>query len=119
MGNSNNDFGPRGWQPSGDWQVNTIAASGAAKTLDYSDVTDITLTAACTITTPAPRLGAKLRLIVRQDGTGSRLVTWTTVKWAAATAPTLSTPASSVDRIDLESPDGVAWYGTLAGKAFA
>jgi hypothetical protein len=38
-------------------------------------------------------------LIVVQDGTGSRTITWNSVfKWVGATAPTLSTAASSRDQ---------------------
>lgn len=120
MGNEDIEFGPRGWEPNGDWQVNTVAAAGATQALVHADVNDITLTAACTITLPAGVLGRKMRLIVRQDGTGSRIVTWAGPRlWAAGTAPTLSTAASSVDRIDFECVDGTNWYGTVPGKAYA
>ena len=34
-----------------------------------------------------------------QDGTGSRTVTWPTVRWAGASAPTLSTTAAYIDHI--------------------
>jgi hypothetical protein len=102
-----------------DSAVQTVAASGAAVTLDGSDVHQITLTAACTITTPQLLLGGRHYVVLTQDGSGSRLVTWTTVKWAAGTAPTLSTAAGSVDVIRLDSFDGVSWFGTVIGKAFA
>lgn len=119
MGNSDVDFGPRGWQSNGDWQVKTIAASGAAQTLDASDITDMTLTSTTAITAPPAKLGQVIRLILRQDGTGTRIPTWVGVKWAAGTAPTLSTPASSIDLVRLECLDGVNWYGSLTGKAYA
>lgn len=39
-------------------------------------------------------------IIVKQDGTGSRTLSWgTNFKWPAATAPTLSTTASRVDKV--------------------
>lgn len=46
-------------------------------------------------------------LILTQDGTGSRTVTWpTAVKWAGGTAPTLSTGASTSDVIGLDVVSG-------------
>jgi len=40
-------------------------------------------------------------IIITQDGTGSRTAAWNSAfKWAGGTAPTLSTAASAVDRID-------------------
>jgi hypothetical protein len=33
------------------------------------------------------------------------------VKWAGGTAPTMTAAASSVDIYDLETVDGVTWYG--------
>lgn len=39
-------------------------------------------------------------ILVKQDGTGSRTLTWgSNFKWPAATAPTLSTTASRVDKV--------------------
>lgn len=103
--------------------VNQVAASGAAQTLPdgtVAQIHDVTLTANCTLSFPDAAAGKHFRLVLRQDGTGSRLVTWpAAVKWAGATAPTLSTAASSIDVVDVMSPDGVIWVGTLAGKAFA
>ena len=40
-------------------------------------------------------------IFITQDGTGSRTAAWNSAfKWAGGTAPTLSTAASAVDRID-------------------
>lgn len=103
--------------------VNQVSASGAAQTLPdgtVAQIHDLTLTAACTLTFPDVVAGKHFRLVLRQDGTGSRLVTWpAAVKWPAGTAPTLSTAANSVDVVDVMSPDGVVWLATVAGKAFA
>jgi trimeric autotransporter adhesin len=44
--------------------------------------------------------GARYILIIKQDGTGSRTVTWpATVRWPGGTAPTLTTTASKTDYI--------------------
>lgn len=91
--------------------------SGSAKTLDLANgnVQKITLTANCTITLTAPASGAyrSLLLYVFQDGTGSRTITWpAAVKWGSAGAPTLSTGASKMDKILLDTVDGgTTWYG--------
>lgn len=45
-----------------------------------------------------PIPGATVRYYLKQDGTGSRTVTWpSNVAWPAATAPTLTTTANKYD----------------------
>jgi len=65
-----------------------------------------------------------LTLIITQDGTGGKTVTWPTgTKWAGGTAPTLSTAANATDIVTLvvnrSGGSTSAVYGFLAGKAFA
>ncbi len=54
-----------------------------------------------------------LQLVVKQDTTGSRTITWpSTVKWVSGTAPTLTTTASAIDIISfLYDSDDSAYYG--------
>lgn len=104
--------------------LSTVATSGSSQTISAANgVVDITLTANCTLATSGTAAGAAytVTLILRQDGTGSRTVTWpTTTKWAGGTPPTLSTAASAVDVVTLTTVDnGTTWYGFLGGKAFA
>lgn len=100
--------------------VSTVTASGSALTLP--DVTvatmhDITLTANCTFTFPTAQAGKSFSVRLKQDGTGSRTVTWPgSVKWAGGTAPTLSTGASKVDVLAFVCFDGSTWDGVLASK---
>ena len=62
----------------------------------------------------APSNPCSLTLILVQDGTGSRTVTWPgTVKWPNSTAPTLTTTASAIDIISLLY-DGTNYYGSSA-----
>lgn len=118
MGNRDLSFSAQGWAAGGDTQVATVN-SGSAKTLDNSDVQVITLNAATpALTAPPVVAGQRILLKLVQDGSGSRVPTWVGVKWAAGTAPTLSTPAGSVDLVRLEAVDG-QWLGSLVGKAFA
>ena len=91
--------------------------SGTSATLNLANgnVQKLTLTGNCTITLTSPASGAfrSLLLYVFQDGTGSRTITWpASVKWGTAGAPTLSTGASKMDKILLDTVDGgTTWYG--------
>ena len=63
--------------------------------------------------------GGHYTLIVKQDGTGSRLLTYgTAYKFAGGTAPTLSTAASSIDILTFVS-DGTSMYHIATVKALA
>lgn len=92
--------------------------SGTAITLNLAsgNVQKLTLTGNCTITLTSPASGAfrSLLLYVFQDATGTRTITWPgSVKWGTAGAPTLSTAASKMDKILLDTVDGgTTWYGS-------
>jgi hypothetical protein len=98
--------------------------SGTAITLNLANgnVQKLTLTGNCTVTLTSPASGAmrSLTLLVFQDATGSRTITWPgTVKWGNAGAPTLTTTASKMDMISLFTVDGgTNWYGALGAKGF-
>lgn len=103
--------------------LNTVAASGATETLDLAtgNLHDVTLTANCTFTFAGSTagVGCYLTLILRQDGTGSRTVTWpAAVEWPGGVAPTLSTGANDVDILSFLSDDGgTTWFGLMAGSS--
>lgn len=88
---------------------------GASDTVDWDagQIHKSTLTAAtCTYTFSNPVAGAIYTLLVIQDGTGGRLVTWpASVKWPAATAPTLTATASKIDRCQF-TWDGTSYLGS-------
>lgn len=98
--------------------------SGAALGLNVANgnVQKVTLTANCTISLTSPATGAMraLTLLVFQDGTGSRTITWPgSVKWGNAGAPVLTTTATRMDMISLFTVDGgTNWYGALGAKGF-
>lgn len=98
--------------------------SGASTTLDLANgnVQKLTLTADCTITLTSPAAGAmrSLTLLVFQDGTGSRTITWPgSVSWGDAGEPVLTLTASKMDIISLFTVDGgTTWYGALGAKGF-
>jgi hypothetical protein len=100
--------------------VNTVAATGSTETLPATaNVHDLTLDANCTITLPTLTSGkaCSLTVILRQDGTGGRTVTWPgSVSWISGTAPTLKTAAAAVDVVTLFTLDGgTTWGGAAVG----
>jgi hypothetical protein len=77
----------------------------------------LTLTASAVITMPTAVAGKSFILLLRQDATGSRTVTWTTVSWAGGTAPTITSTASKQDIYSFFS-DGTSWYGVTVGQNY-
>ena len=79
--------------------------------LTANQVATLTLTGNTTFDAPTQMVdGAFYSLIIIQDGTGSRTASWNGVfKWAAATAPTLTTTAAAKD-IFVWRSDGVNMY---------
>jgi hypothetical protein len=95
------------------------ANSSTAITLALTNgtVQIITLTGNATITMPTAVSGKSFIMFLRQDVTGSRTVTWSTVNWASATAPTITSTASKQDIYSFFS-DGTSWYGVTVGQNF-
>jgi hypothetical protein len=77
----------------------------------------ITLTGNATITMPTATSGKSFIMFLKQDGTGSRTVTWSTVKWPAGTAPTITSTASKQDIFSFFA-DGTNWYGVTVGQNY-
>lgn len=100
--------------------VVAIGNSGTSQTLSLTNgtVQTVTMTGNCTFTMPTATAGKSFILIAVQDGTGSRTATFTSVKWAGGTAPTLTTTATTGRDILTFVADGTNWYGTYA-QAFA
>ena len=95
------------------------ANSSTAITLALTNgtVQIITLTGNATITMPTAVSGKSFTILLKQDATGSRTVTWTTVSWPSATAPTITSTASKMDRFTFIS-DGTSWFGATAGQNY-
>jgi len=77
----------------------------------------ITLTGNATITMPTATSGKSFIMYLKQDATGSRTVTWSTVKWAGGTAPTITSTASRQDILSFFS-DGSSWFGVVVGQNY-
>ena len=66
------------------------------------------------------KIGQKGRLIIQQDATGSRTVTWgANFKFANGTAPTLSTAANATDILYYDVRSSTYIFISLAGRAVA
>jgi len=90
-------------------------------TLDLANgsVQIITLGGNITYTFPTPVAGKSFILVHKQDGTGSRTVTWpASVKWPAGTAPTLTSTASRADKFVFTAIDSSNWLGSVAGQNY-
>lgn len=96
------------------------ANTGTAFTIDLTQGTVqlLTLTGNCTFTFPTPTAGKSFLLLLKQDGTGGRTVTWpATVKWPASTAPTITSTASRTDKFSFTA-DGASWLGSNGGQNY-
>jgi hypothetical protein len=95
------------------------ANSSTAITIDLTNgtVQIITLTGNATITMPTATSGKSFIMFLKQDGTGSRTVTWSTVKWAGGTAPTITSTASRQDILSFFA-DGTNWYGVVVAQNY-
>lgn len=101
-------------------EVGYAANTGTAYTIDLVNGTlqSLTLTGNCSFTFPAVGLGKGFTILLKQDATGSRTVTWpATAKWPGSTAPTITATASKLDKLAFVS-DGTYWYGTVAGQNY-
>ena len=95
------------------------ANTGTAITVSLTNgtVQQLTLTGNATITMPTASAGKSFVIMLKQDGTGSRTVTWSTVTWPSGTAPTITSTASKQDIYSFFS-DGTNWYGATIGQNY-
>jgi hypothetical protein len=95
------------------------ANTNTAITVDLANgtVQNLTLTGNATITMPTAVAGKSFIIILSQDATGSRTVTWSTVSWPSATAPTITSTASKRDIYSFFS-NGTSWFGVTVGQNY-
>lgn len=101
--------------------VETVVAIGTVTTtntiaLTNGTVQTATLTAstACTFTMPTATAGKSFILLLKQAAaTGNGTATFTSVKWSAAGAPTITATAGKMDILTFVA-DGTNWYGSIA-----
>ena len=84
--------------------VNALGNVNSNPTFDFTVANYITMTLTGNVTVQNPTtesVGQSGSIIITQDGTGSRTCAWSSqFKWTGGTAPTLTTTAGAVDRID-------------------
>jgi hypothetical protein len=96
------------------------ANTSTAYTIDLAggSVQILTLTGNCTFTFPTATAGQSFILLLKQDGTGGRTVTWpASVEWPGGTAPTITSTASKMDKLVFTAADS-NWYGSVAGQNY-
>lgn len=83
-----------------------------------SNLHNVTLGGNRTLAVSNVSAGQAFLIILKQDGTGSRTVTWWSgIVWAGASAPTLSTTASRWD-IFAFIYDGTRYFGSIVGQNY-
>jgi hypothetical protein len=98
--------------------VLAIDTSATTPDAEGSNVFVLTLTENITVNAPTlPVDGQTFRLIVVQDGTGSRTITWNAIyRWPGGTAPTLTTTAGKADVFEFTRFDANdVWIGSTVG----
>jgi len=97
--------------------VTALAATGSTETLDISSSNVITAAqdASCTYTMPSGLTsGVAISFSLVITSGGAYTATFTGVKWAAGTAPTLTSGAGKVDIFTFLTLDGgTTWYGSV------
>lgn len=105
----------------GSTQAYTSDTDGATVTFDMtsSNVHTVTLAGNRTLAVSNVSTGQWFTVILRQDGTGSRTVTWWgSIVWSGGSAPTLTTTANQWD-IFVFVYDGTRYFGSIAGQGYA
>ncbi|MDP3228405.1 MAG: hypothetical protein Q8N13_10575 [Acidovorax sp.] len=96
------------------------ANTGSAYTINLANgsMFDLTLTGNCAYTFPTASSGKQFTILQKQDGTGSRAVTWpSSVRWAVGAAPTITATAGLTDVISFVA-DGTYWIGFVGGQNY-
>lgn len=106
--------------------THTTSAGTATLNVESGNVFDLTLSAAGTNTLafanwPASGKHGSIVTYIRQDSSGSRLLTYpAAVVWADGNTPVLSTASAAVDRLTFTSVNGGSTvYGAIAGQGFS
>jgi hypothetical protein len=91
-----------------------LVTTSSSVNWNAGNVQTITLSTSPTLTFSNGQAGGIYKLILKQDGTGGRTVTWpATVMWTDAAVPTLSSGAHGVDIITFVY-DGTTYFGSAS-----
>lgn len=97
------------------WSARYALTDAGTIALDWNNgnVQSVTLGGNRTFTFANPKDGSRYSIIIKQDATGSRTLTWPTIKWAGGTTPTLTTTANKYDIVTFIY-DGTSYFGTIS-----
>lgn len=113
--------GVRSWASvSSGLDVAITANTGTAYTVNLANgsLFDLTLTGNCTFTFPTATLGTKFTLLLQQDATGSRTITWPiSVRWANSVTPIINSIPYRTDIISFVA-EGSDWLGYVIGSSY-
>lgn len=93
-------------------------ATATSSTISWGvgNVQSLTLTSSPTLTFVGGQAGGQYTLILKQDGTGGRTVTWpASVLWPSGTTPTLTATANAVDSANFVY-DGTNYLGSFTSS---
>jgi hypothetical protein len=96
--------------------INAKGNSGTGTvTFNWNDgnIQTVTLTGNCTFAFSNPQSGASYQIIITQDGTGGRTITWPTIHWEGRTVPTLTGTLNSKDIVTV-TYDGTNYNAVIA-----
>jgi len=96
--------------------VNAKGNSGTGTvTFNWNDgnIQTVTLTGSCTFAFSNPQSGASYQIIITQDGTGGRTITWPTIHWESKSVPSLTGTANSKDILTI-TYDGTNYNAVMA-----
>ena len=96
--------------------TNSKGSSGVGTvTFNWNDgnIQTVTLTGNSTFAFSDPKSGASYQIVISQDATGGRTITWPTIHWVSRVIPTLTGTANSKDIVTL-TYDGTNYYGVIA-----
>ena len=99
---------------------NTLGSIAVPTTIDFNsgNIVEMILGANITLNNPTNVSQSIYYMIIEQDATGSRTITWgANFKWAGGTAPTLTTTPLRKDVFMFVS-DGVSLYGRVFGQPY-
>lgn len=95
--------------------INAKGNSETAVTFNWSDgnIQTVTMTGNAVFTFSNPVSGASYQIIITQDGTGGRTITWPTIHWEGKTVPSLTGTLNSKDIVTL-TYDGTNYNGVIS-----
>jgi hypothetical protein len=102
--------------------IKSTDSDASTITFDLSDITkgnwrDVTITASRILALSNVAVGQRFVLSITQGGAGSFTVTWfTTIKWSANVAPTLTTTAGKTDTFGFRCTSAGNYEGYVIGQ---